>query len=783
MILIRFFNDQLIVNALKYSQSTLNFSVRFSLRCLIFIFTGKIVVMKYPVFIVLLVALWLPAFSQKKSPAQRADSLLKLMTLEEKVGQLHQLSSDFATGPIKPEGDKQGQIRRGELGSMLNVMGAARTRQLQQIALQSKRKIPLLFGQDIIHGFRTTFPIPLGEAASWDLNLIEKSARIAATEASAQGLHWTFAPMVDIARDPRWGRIMEGAGEDPYLGSLVAAARVRGFQGKGIGNTDAMMACAKHFAAYGAGVGGRDYNSVDMSLRQLYETYLPPFKAAVDAGIGSFMNSFNDINGIPATGSRLLQREILKGKWGFKGFVVSDWGSIDEMIDHGYAKDTMDAAWLAINAGNDMDMESNAYHQYLVELVKEGKVSIKTVDEAVKRILTKKFELGLFDNPYRFCDETREKMYWDFADHRKFAREIATKSIVMLKNEKHNNTPILPLNKNQKIALVGPLVKSQRDNLGFWSFTWDDDSVRLISLWQGMNNISSNLLYAKGCNINDNDTTGFAEAIAVARKADVIVMQVGEHGDMSGEAKSRHNIHLPGVQEQLIKSMVETGKPVVVLISAGRPLVFEYTANNATAILYTWWLGIEAGNAMADILFGLANPSGKLPVTFPRNEGQIPIYYNHFNTGRPAKDENDMNYVSAYIDLPNSPKYPFGYGIGYSPFTYSNFQLSKTNLKGNEKLIVSVEITNSGKTDGDEVVQLYIRDWAASVVRPVKELKAFEKVHIKAGETKKINFTITTNMLRFYNDKLIYDWEPGEFEIMAGGNSRDVMSKKIYWTK
>ena len=718
--------------------------------------------------------------AQSKSIDQKVDSLLRLMTLEEKIGQMNQYSSDFAaTGPITKDGDKQTQVRKGLIGSYLNVTGAERTRSLQEIAMQSRLKIPLLFGQDVIHGYRTIFPLPLAEAASWDLQAIELSARIAAIEASAAGIHWTFAPMVDIGRDPRWGRVMEGAGEDPYLGSLIAKARVNGFQGKGFGYTDAVLACVKHFAAYGAAVGGRDYNSVDMSPRMLYETYLPPFKAAADAGAATFMNSFNDLNGIPATGNRFLQRDILKGQWKFKGFVVSDWGSIGEMVNHGYAKDNYEAAMLAANAGSDMDMESRAYIQHLARLVKEGKVKMSMIDDAVRRILRKKFELGLFADPYKFSNVEREKQQWNNPQHLAAAKEMAAKSIVLLKNEKQ----LLPISKQtKKIALIGPLVKAIKEHLGFWSYDWDDDSVRVPSLYQSIQNkVGSNtqLLYAKGCALTDTSREGFAEAVNVAANADVVVIYVGEKRDMSGEAKSRSNIHIPGVQEELIKAVAATGKPVIVLIAAGRPLVFNWTAENVPAILYTWWLGTKGADAIADVLFGDYNPSGKLPMTFPRSEGQIPIYYNHYNTGRPAKSETDFNYVSAYTDLVNSPQYPFGFGLSYTQFEYSDIQLNKSSFKAGETLTATVTVTNNGNYDGEEVVQLYTRDITGSVVRPVKELKAFQKIKLKKGESKQVQFKLTANDLRFYNDQLQYIYEPGEFHLFIGGNSRDAKRVKF----
>ena len=722
--------------------------------------------------------------SAQKSIDQKVTDLMAKMTLEEKIGQLNQYNDDItATGPVTKDADKAGQVRAGKLGSILNAVGVKNTRNWQDQAMQSRLKIPLLFGQDVIHGFRTTFPIPLGETATWDMNLIEKSARIAATEASAYGIHWTFAPMVDIGRDPRWGRVMEGAGEDTYLGSLVAKARVKGFQGNGLGNLDAVMACTKHFAAYGAGVGGRDYNSVDMSLRQLNETFLPPYKATVEAGVATFMNSFNDINGIPATGNKYIQRDLLKGSWGFKGFVVSDWGSIGEMIPHGFAKDNKDAALKAIIAGSDMDMESRSYINHLADLVKEGKVDIKLIDDAVRRILTKKYELGLFENPYKFCDENLEKEQTNNLEHRKFAREIGAKSIVLLKNQ----TQLLPLSKTtKKVAIIGPFAKATVDNHGFWSIAFPDDNQRIITQFDGIKaqlDKNSELLYAKGCNVNDKDTSLFAEAVETAKKADVVIMTLGEGHAMSGEAKSRSNIHFSGVQEDLLKEIAKTGKPIVLLINAGRPLVFDWASENIPTIVYTWWLGTEAGNSIADVIFGKVNPGGKLPMTFPRTEGQIPIYYNHYNTGRPAKNNTDRNYVSAYIDLDNDPAYPFGFGLSYTTFKYSDFNVSSAHLKGNQTLDINVNVTNSGNYDGEEVVQLYIRDLVGKVVRPVKELKGFQKLYLKKGETKTVNFKLTQEDLKFYDEDLNYDWEAGEFDIMIGTSSADVQTKRVNWEK
>jgi beta-glucosidase len=736
--------------------------------------------MKYK-FITLLLTVSFLGFSQNKTIGQKVDELLKKMTLEEKIGQLNQYSGDnTVTGPLTINPNKQEEIKAGKIGSMLNIIGYRYTRQYQELAMQSRLKIPLLFGLDVIHGHKTTFPIPLAEAASWDLDAMELSARVAATEAAASGIHWTFAPMVDISRDPRWGRVMEGAGEDTYLGSRIAFARVKGFQGNKLGDLNSIMACAKHFAAYGAAVGGRDYNSVDMSNRMLWETYLPPFKAAVDAGAATFMNSFNDINGIPATANKYIQRDILKGKWNFQGFVVSDWGSIGEMIQHGYCKNGSEAAEKAILAGNDMDMESNSYRNNLAQLVKDNKVPMSVVDEAVARILRKKFELGLFDDPFKYCSKERQEKELGNPGHTRIAREVASKSIVLLKNEKN----VLPLSKETKtIAFIGPMVKLKRANHGFWAVDLKDvDSTYIVSQWEGLERKvgkSAKLLYAKGCGVEDTSKAGFQEAINIANQSDIVIVSIGERWNMSGEAKSRSNIHLPGVQEDLIKELQKTGKPIVILINAGRPLIFNWTADNMPAIVYTWWLGSEAGNAIADVLFGDYNPSGKLPMTFPREEGQIPIYYNHFNTGRPSINE-DKVYKSAYIDLPNSPKFPFGYGLSYTTFDYSNLKLSRTAMKGSETIEASVTITNSGKRGGEEIVQLYLQDKFGSVVRPVLELKDFQKIKLNAGESKTITFVIDKEKLSFYNSDLNWVVEPGEFELMVGASAADIRLRSSF---
>jgi beta-glucosidase len=702
------------------------------------------------------------------------------MTLEEKIGQLNQYTNDAnPTGPLVVNPNKEREIKGGLLGSMLNVNGADRTRKYQELAIQSRLKIPLLFALDVIHGYKTTFPIPLAEAASWDLEAMEQSARIAAIEASASGIHWTFAPMVDISRDPRWGRVMEGAGEDTYLGSKIAFARIKGFQGK-LGDLNSVMACTKHFAAYGAATGGREYNSVDISNRMLWEVYLPPFKAAVDAGAATFMNAFNDINGIPATANKYLQRDILKGKWNFKGFVVSDWGSIGELVTHGYSKNDSEAAYSAITAGSDMDMESNSYRNNLAQLVKDKRVPIATIDDAVKRILRKKFELGLFEDPFRYCNQERQDAAINNPEHAKIARVIAAKSIVLLKNERN----ILPLSKETKtIAFIGPMVKPKRINHGFWAVNLKEvDSTYIVSQWEGLENKvgkNAKLLYAKGCDIEGTNKAGFQEAIDIANQSEVVIVSIGERYNMSGESKSRSNIHLPGVQEELIKELQKTGKPIVVLINAGRPLIFNWTADNMPTIVYTWWLGSEAGNAIADVLFGDYNPSGKLPMTFPREEGQIPIYYNHFNTGRPSINEEKL-YKSSYIDLPNTPKFPFGYGLSYTTFNYSNLKLSKTKMKASETIEVTMDITNTGKYEGEEVVQLYLQDKYASLIRPIIELKDFQKLKLGIGQTKTIKFVIDNQKLSFYNEKLEFNSEPGDFNLMVGSSSEDIRLKSSF---
>ena len=718
------------------------------------------------------------ANAQDTSIEKKVDALLEKMTLQEKVGQLNQYSGNLLTGPASNQKTNlQEDIKNGWVGSMLNVKGVKNTRAVQEIAMQSRLKIPLLFGLDVIHGYETIFPIPLAEAASWDMDAIKSGAQVAAKEAASKGIHWTFAPMVDIARDPRWGRIMEGAGEDPYLGSLIAKARVKGFQGDKLGDTLSIMACAKHFAAYGAAIAGRDYNAVDMSDVELWQTYLPPFKAAAEAGVATFMNSFNTLNGIPASGNDYLQRTILKGKWGFKGFVVSDWNSIGEMIKWGYAKDTADAALKAITAGSDMDMEGHNYRKKLVQLVNEKKVDIKLVDDAVRRILYKKFELGLFDNPYRFSDSTREVRVINDPNNRAIAREMARKSIVLLKNENE----LLPLTQNNRtIALIGPLVKAKRDMAGSW--TVNTDSTNMVSLYEGLmaRRGSNKLLYAKGGTVPKTTDDEINEAVVVANKADVVVLAVGETYDMSGESKSRADIHLPGDQEKLFAALQQTGKPIVVVVMAGRSLIFNTIANKAISILYTWWLGSEAGNAIADVLYGDYNPAGKLPITFPRSMGQIPIYYSHLNTGRAYENQKSKLYLSSYIDEENTPRYAFGYGLSYTNFQYSDLQLSDSTMNEKDSIVVSFKLTNIGKYAGEEVAQLYLRNEVASIARPVKELKDFVKVKLNVGESKEIRFTINKEKLSFYNRKLEWGTEPGRFQLMIGTASDSILLKSSF---
>ncbi len=719
---------------------------------------------------------------------KKVTSLLKKMTLEEKVGQLNQYNGFWdVTGPSPKEGQaakKYENLKKGLVGSMLNVKGVKEVRTLQKIAVEQTRLgIPLLFGFDVIHGYKTISPIPLAESASWDLQAIQQSAAMAAEEAGAVGINWTFAPMVDVSRDARWGRVMEGAGEDPYLGSLIAKARVVGFQGDFSSNKN-ILACAKHFAGYAFAEAGRDYNTVDIGESTLQNIVFPPFKAAVDAGVRTFMNSFNELDGIPATGNAYLQRKILKGDWGFQGFMVSDWGSIMEMQAHGYAKDLKHAAELAINAGSDMDMESSAYVEHLVQLVREGKVKESTIDEAVKRILRTKFVLGLFDNPYKYCNEEYEKATVGKLEFHQQVLEMAKKSIVLLKNKDE----ILPLKKSgQKIALIGALASDKTSPLGSWRIAADDNTA--VSVLEGLQAYKDNqLTYAKGADvalgepkfvfetkINTTDKSGFEEAIAAAKNADVVVMVLGEHGLQSGEGRSRTDIGLPGVQQELLEAVYAVNPKIVLVLNNGRPLALPWADEHIPAIVEAWQLGTQSGNAIAQVLYGDYNPSGKLPMTFPRNVAQVPIYYNHKNTGRPSSNEPESVFWSHYIDEKNTPLYPFGYGLSYSKFDYSDLKLSSPSFTANGKIEVSVTVTNSGKVAGKEVVQMYIRDLFASVTRPVLELKGFEMIELQPNESKKVVFTIDEKTIEFYTANSKWEAEAGDFKVFVGGSSAQTL--------
>lgn len=721
---------------------------------------------------------------------ERIDLLMKQMTLEEKVGQMNQYNGFWeVTGPAPKGGTaelKYEHLRKGWVGSMLTVRGVDQVRAVQKIAVEQTRLgIPLIIGFDVIHGYKTLSPIPLAEAASWDLAAIKKSAQVAAAEASASGINWTFGPMVDISREARWGRVMEGAGEDPFLGSKIAEARVKGFQGDSFGDlakVNTIAACAKHFAAYGFSESGKEYNTVDIGNATLYNTVLPPFKAAKDAGVRTFMNSFNILNGIPATGNKFLQRDILKGKWNFDGFVITDWASIKEMINHGFAADGKEASQRAVEAGADMDMESHLYVAELVNLVNEGKVDVKLVDDAVRRILRVKFELGLFDNPYLYCDEKREKETVGSKANHDAVLDMAKKSIVLLKNEKN----LLPLKKSgQKIALIGALAKDKTSPLGSWRIAAEDNSA--VSVLEGMQQYKGNqLTYEKGADLtvgpttftaelvfNTTDKSGFEAAKKAASTADVVVMVLGEHGFQSGEARSRTSLDLPGVQQELLEEIYKVNPNIVLVLNNGRPLALPWAAEKIPAIVEAWQLGTQSGNAIAQVLYGDYNPSGKLPMSFPRNVGQCPIYYNFHNTGRPTNSEGNV-FWSHYTDVEKTPQFPFGFGLSYTTFEYKNLKLDKETYAKGEKVTISVELTNTGNFDGKEVVQLYVRDVTASLSRPVKELKGFELVELKKGETKTIRFTLTENELGFFDNDGNYIVEPGTFKVFVGTNSDEV---------
>lgn len=703
---------------------------------------------------------------------QKADSVLKLMTLEEKIGQMVLYTSDWdVTGPTLRQGYLE-DIRNGHCGNIFNAHTAAYTRKLQQIAVEESRLgIPLLFGYDVIHGHKTIFPISLGESASWDMAAIEKSARVSAIEAAASGINWTFAPMVDISVDPRWGRVSEGAGEDPFLGSRIAEARVRGFQGPGndLSDTLTVLACVKHFAAYGAPQGGRDYNTVDMSERVFLDTYLPPYKAAIDAGAMSVMTSFNEYDGIPATGSKYLLTELLREKLGFKGLIVTDYTSINEMVHHGVAKDDAEAGLLAINAGVDMDMQGEVYFKYLKKLVEEGLVIESQIDDAVRRILKIKFKLGLFDDPYRYSNEEREKRLVYAPEHLEAALDVAKKSMVLLKNDNQ----ALPLKKGEKIAVIGELATSTRDMLGSWKAAGDWDFMSSVLDEMKAFNGDKNVLYAEGCKKEGDDRSGFLKAMGVALLADKIVMVIGEDWEWSGEAASRTNINIPGVQTELLEQLVKLKKPVIVVLMNGRPLDLTRENELADAMLEAWYPGSMGGKAVTQVLFGEYNPSGKLTMSFPMNVGQVPLYYYAKNTGRPIYLPNDK-YKSKYIDSPNDPLFPFGFGLSYTSFVYSDIKLSSSELTAHGSIKATVAVTNNGTYDGEEVVQCYIRDLVGSVTRPVKELKGFEKISLKAGESKTVHFEITPEMLSFHRQDMTYGTESGDFQLFIGGNSRDV---------
>jgi beta-glucosidase len=700
----------------------------------------------------------------------KVDSVLRLMTLDEKIGQMVLYSSDWdVTGPSLKKGYLD-DIRKGNCGNIFNAHTAAYTRKLQKIAVEETRLgIPLLFGYDVIHGHKTIFPISLGESASWDLAAIEKSARVSATEAAASGINWTFAPMCDISVDPRWGRVSEGAGEDPYLGSKIAAARVHGFQGDDLGDTLTILACVKHFAAYGAPLAGRDYNTVDMSERVFLDTYLPPYKAAIDAGAMSVMSSFNELFGVPASGSKYLLTDILRTKLGFKGFVVTDYTSINEMVNHGIVANEADAGLLAIKAGVDMDMQGEVYFKYLKKQVKEGLVPEKLINDAVKRILRVKFMLGLFKNPYLYCNEAREKREIYAPAHLDAALDVAKKSMVLLKND--NNT--LPLKKGEKIVVIGELANSTRDLLGSWKAAGDWNFMKSTLDELKAYNGESNVTYSEGCKVIGDDRSGFSAALAAARKGDKIVMVIGESCDWSGEATSRTSINVPGVQTELLEKLKALNKPVVVVLMNGRPLDLSKESTLASSILEVWFPGTMGGKAITQVLYGEYNPSGKLTMTFPRNVGQVPIFYYEKNTGRPIYLANPK-YKSRYIDCPNDPLYPFGFGLSYTTFAYSDIKLSTTELTGKGELKATVHVTNTGNVAGEEVVQCYVRDLVGSVTRPVKELKGFEKIMLKTGESKNVTFTITPDMLAFHRLDMTYGTEPGNFKLFIGGNSRDV---------
>lgn len=730
---------------------------------------------------------------------QFVNALMSKMTLEEKLGQLNlPASSDFVTGAVSSS-DIADKVKAGKVGGVFNIRSVTKIKELQQFAVnQSRLHIPLLFGMDVIHGYKTIFPIPLGMSATWDMELVKRSASIAASEASADGIQWTFSPMVDLTRDPRWGRVSEGNGEDAFLSSAIAKAMVEGYQGKDLAAPNTILACVKHYALYGAAEGGRDYNTTDMSRVRMYNEYFPPYKAAVDAGVASVMVSFNEIDGVPASGNKWLVDDVLRKQWKFNGFVVSDYTGIPEMMNHGMGDEqTVNA--MSMNAGVDMDMVGEGFLNTMKKSLQEGKVTLAQINKACERILIAKYQLGLFDDPYRYCNEQRSTTEVFTAANRAEARKIAAQSFVLLKNNK-----VLPIATGKKIALVGPLADAKENMTGTWSV--GADNSKSISLLKGLTDAVGNngkVLYAKGSNLEEdtelqNRQTMFGkdiardnrsaeamiqEAIAVSADADVIVAALGEGAESSGESASKTNIDIPEAQKRLLKALVATGKPVVLVLFNGRPLTLNWEHENVPAILDVWFAGSEAGDAIADALLGRVNPSGKLTMSFPQNVGQIPLYYNHKNTGRPLTGKWFSKFQSNYIDVSNEPLYPFGYGLSYTQFEYGAIKLSSTQLKGNQTLTVTVPVTNTGNYPGKEVVQLYIRDMVGSITRPVKELKGFNKIEIAVGETKQVSFEITPELLKFYNSDLKFDWESGDFQIMVGPNAKDVKSVKVNWAK
>lgn len=719
------------------------------------------------------------------------NTLMSKMTLEEKIGQLNLLTpgGGIATGAVV-NNDVESKIKSGKVGGMFGTIGVDNIKRVQELAMTSRLKIPLMFGSDVIHGYKTTWPIPLGLSCSWDMPMIERSARIAANEATADGLCWVFSPMVDIARDPRWGRVAEGAGEDPYLGSLISAAMVKGYQGKNLAADSTVMACVKHFALYGAAEGGRDYNTVDMSRVKMYEYYLPPYLAAVKAGSGSIMTSFNEIDGIPATANKWLLTDLLRKHWGFTGFVVTDYTSINEMTDHGMG-DLQTVSALALKAGVDMDMVGEGFLNTLKKSLQEGKVTQKEIDDACRRILEAKYKLGLFDDPFRYCNPLRTSKEVMSVDKREAARYFGARSTVLLKNS--NQT--LPLKKTGTIALIGPLANNQSNMLGTWAVSGDPKFS--VPVLEGMKNVGGKgvtILYSKGANITDDTALAkkanvFGErvdvgpgkpeqmlndAIATANRADIIVAVVGEASEMSGEAASRSDINLPESQKILLEALAKTDKPLVIVLMSGRPLTIERESGLATSLLQVWFQGHEAGNSIADVLFGNYNPSGKLTMSFPGNVGQIPVYYNHKNTGRPQPNGPTEKFRSNYLDVSNHPLYAFGYGLSYTSFTYSDISLNRTQMNSAGNITATVTVTNSGNYDGEEVVQMYIKDPVASVTQPVKKLKGFQKIFLRKGESKQVSFTITAEELKFYNSDLKWVAEPGDFKVQIGTSSDNV---------